>query len=191
MRLLQKTTTEYEQEMSDELPPMPDWVRNGELYACQRSTPAKTPNDAFVEQLRTIRLARILTADEIGVRAYSTSIASIKAYPREITGAREIMMLPGCDVKIANLWIEWKNNDGVVEEARVAENDADLKVMRLFYEIWGVGEKIAREFYRDKGWRDLDDIVEYGWHELSRVQQIGVKYYDEFLEKILVPKRKL
>lgn len=34
------------------------------------------------------------------------------------------------------------------------------------------------------GWRDLDDIVEYGWQSLSRVQQIGVKYYDEFQKKI-------
>ena len=34
------------------------------------------------------------------------------------------------------------------------------------------------------GWRDLDDVVEYGWGSLSRVQQIGVKYYDEFLLKI-------
>lgn len=35
-----------------------------------------------------------------------------------------------------------------------------------------------------KGWRDLDDVVEYNWSSLSRVQQIGVKYYDEFLIKI-------
>ncbi|KAM0518310.1 hypothetical protein ACHAPS_007834 [Verticillium nonalfalfae] len=41
----------------------------------------------------------------------------------------------------------------------------------------------AREFYK-KGWRDLDDLVEYGWDRLSRVQQIGVKYYDEFLQPI-------
>lgn len=34
------------------------------------------------------------------------------------------------------------------------------------------------------GWRSLDDIVEHGWDQLSRVQQIGVKYYDEFRRKI-------
>lgn len=34
------------------------------------------------------------------------------------------------------------------------------------------------------GWRDLDDVVEYGWKTLSRVQQIGVKYYAEFQQKI-------
>lgn len=56
-------------------------------------------------------------------------------------------------------------------------------MLRLFYDIWGVGETTAQEFYK-RGWRDLDDIVEYGWDQLSRVQQIGVKYYDEFLLKI-------
>lgn len=34
------------------------------------------------------------------------------------------------------------------------------------------------------GWRDLDDVVEYGWGSLSRSQQIGVKYYDELKLKI-------
>jgi DNA polymerase IV len=29
--------------------------------------------------------------------------------------------------------------------------------------------------------RRCDDLVEHGWDQLSRVQQIGVKYYDEFL----------
>ncbi len=45
-----------------------------------------------------------------------------------------------------------------------------------------------REFY-NKGWRDLDDIVDYGWQSSSRVQQIGVKYYDEFQLKI--PRREV
>ncbi|KAI7043332.1 hypothetical protein KC352_g46432, partial [Hortaea werneckii] len=50
--------------------------------------------------------------------------------------------------------------------------------------IWGVGATTARDFYFARGWRDLDDIVEYGWSSLSRVQQIGVKYYEEFLDPI-------
>jgi Fingers domain of DNA polymerase lambda len=42
----------------------------------------------------------------------------------------------------------------------------------------------ALNAYSAIGWRDLDDIVEYGWTQLSRVQQIGVKYYEELLLKI-------
>jgi DNA polymerase IV len=184
IHLMEMTTEEYEGTSDHEMPPPPDWVEQRIIYACQRVTPANPPNDLFIGELKKIRLARILTNDEIGVRAYSTSIASLAAYPYKIVNPREILRLPGCDVKIANLWIEWKNNNGKVQAAEEAQNDPALKIVNLFYEIWGVGATTAREFYYDKGWNDLDDVVEYGWGTLSRVQQIGVKFYDEFQQKI-------
>jgi len=64
------------------------------------------------------------------------------------------------------------------------EGDAELRTLDLFFDIWGVGPKGARDFYYKKGWRDLDDVVEFGWKGLTRVQQIGVKFYDELLRKI-------
>ncbi|CAD0109527.1 unnamed protein product [Aureobasidium uvarum] len=178
--LLHQTTSEHDLGQSSDLPEMPPWVQNDVKYACQRSTPADPPNTSFIAQLEKIKLARLLTGDEIGVRAYSTSIASLAAYPYKLSTAREIMQLPGCDAKIANLYVEYANY-GRIQEAESAENDEALKVQRLFYNIWGVGATTARDFYKEKGWRDLDDVVEYGWSTLTRVQQIGVKFYDEFL----------
>ena len=58
--------------------------------------------------------------------------------------------------------------------------DPELKLLKLFYDIWGVGPDTARKFVFEKGWKDLDDLVEYGWTGLNRVQQIGVKFYEEF-----------
>ena len=181
--LLQQTTTEHDEGQSSDLPEMPEWIKEGVKYACQRLTPKDSPNEPFIALLKTIKLARLLTNDEIGVRAYSTSIASLAAYPYKVSNPREIMALPGCDAKIANLFVEWVNT-GKVKAVEDIEADEDLKILRLFYEIWGVGATTAREFYYDRGWRDLDDIVEFGWSTLSRVQQIGVKYYDEFLDPI-------
>ncbi|TKA74900.1 hypothetical protein B0A55_03761 [Friedmanniomyces simplex] len=181
--LLHATTTEEETGYSSEMPEMPDWVKQGIKYACQRSTPANSPNSAFADQLKKIQLARTLTNDEIGVRAYSTSIASLSAYPYNLSSPREILALPGCDAKIANLFVEYSNT-GKIQAVEDLEADEDMKIMRLFYEIWGVGATTAREFYYDRGWKQLDDIVDYGWSTLSRVQQIGVKYYDEFLDPI-------
>ena len=181
--LLQKTTSEDVSGVSSDLPKMPEWVKAGTKYACQRLTPASPPNEPFIALLKKIKLARLLTNDEIGVRAYSTSIAALAAYPHKISNPREILYLPGCDAKIANLYVEWSNT-GSIKAAEDIEADEDLQVLRLFYEIWGVGATTAREFFYDKGWRDLDDIVEYGWKTLSRVQQIGVKFYDEFLDLI-------
>lgn len=185
--LLQQTTSEHDEGVSSELPEMPSWVKEQKVYACERSTPPNPPNRVFIDQLEKIKLARILTGDEIGVRAYSTSIASLAAYPHTLSNIREVLALPGCDTKIAQLFHEWRTNDGRIQAVVDIENDDALNILHLFWEIWGVGAKTAREFYYDKGWQDLDDIVEHGWDTLNRVQQIGVKYYDEFLVKIPRP----
>jgi DNA polymerase IV len=74
---VQETTSEHE--ISQHLPPIPDYLHTD--YSCQRPTPLTGPNDAFVEQLKKMRTIRTLEGDEVGVRAYSTSIAAVAAYP--------------------------------------------------------------------------------------------------------------
>ncbi|KAK3359785.1 hypothetical protein B0T25DRAFT_109660 [Lasiosphaeria hispida] len=176
--LQRQTTSEHDREKH--LPLIPDYLHT--TYSCQRPTPIHPPNEAFIEELTKIRTARTLIGDEVGVRAYSSAIATLAAYPHPLSSTQEVERLPGCGAKIAQLYQEFKNT-GELQEAKDSESDPKLDVLRLFYEIWGVGEKTARGFY-NKGWRDLDDVVEYGWDSLSRVQQIGVKYYDEFRLKI-------
>ncbi|KAI1079273.1 Nucleotidyltransferase [Whalleya microplaca] len=176
--MIPETTSEHDRALN--MPPIPDYLHT--TYSCQRPTPVNPPNDAFIEDLKKVRSIRALADDEVGVRAYSTSIASLAAYPYLINSAAEVSRLPGCSDKIAALWKEWKA-EGCLREVEETSSDPKLSVLRLFYEIWGVAATTAREFYR-KGWRDLDDIVEYGWDNISRVQQIGVKYYEELQEKI-------
>lgn len=183
--LLQATTSEYEG-VDSEYPQPPDWVKKQVKYACQRFTPANGPNEDFLDQLKKIRTARTLIDDEIGVRAYSTIIASIAAYPYKLSHPRELAQLPGCDEKTAVLFVEWKNS-GKIQAVEDYENDEAMKVLRSFYDIWGVGAKTARHFYYNNHWTELDDIIEFGWNDLDRVQQIGVKYYDEFLVPIPRP----
>jgi DNA polymerase IV len=141
-----------------------------------------------VKLLKEIQEARLLINDEVGVRAYATAVAAIAAYPYKISGPREILAIPGCDVKIANLFVEWSNT-GQIKAVEDLAKDPDLKILKSFHQIWGVGSLTAREFLYDKGWRDLDDIVEFGWSSLTRVQQIGVKFYEEFLD--LIPRREV
>ncbi|KAF2819275.1 Nucleotidyltransferase [Ophiobolus disseminans] len=183
--LLQATTSEYEGVDTD-FPQPPDWVKKHVKYACQRLTPANGPNEDFLEQLKEIRTARTLIDDEIGVRAYSTIIASIAAYPYKLSHPRELAQLPGCDEKTTVLFVEWKNT-GKIQAVEDYKNDEAMKVLRSFYDIWGVGAKTARNFYYNNHWTELDDIIEFGWNDLDRVQQIGVKYYDEFLVPIPRP----
>ncbi|KAF2657213.1 Nucleotidyltransferase [Lophiostoma macrostomum CBS 122681] len=180
--LLQQTTSEYNGTDSD-IPEAPEWVKQGIKYACQRFTPANGPNEDFIDLLKQIRTARTLIDDEIGVRAYSTIIASIAAYPYKLIHPREIIRLPGCDNKVANLLVEYKNT-GTLQAVEEFESDEAMKILREFYDIWGVGAKTARHFYYKNNWTELDDIIEFGWNDLDRVQQIGLKYYDEFKDRI-------
>ncbi|KAH8425500.1 uncharacterized protein LDX57_003251 [Aspergillus melleus] len=179
---LHRTTTSEAEEDKTTLPPPPDWVLNRLPYACQRRSPLHPPNEAFIHQLLKIRQIRQLTLDEIGVRAYSTSIAAIAAYPYKFRRASEILSLPGCDAKIAHLFSEYQSSSsGSLVAASDLDKDPTLRTLHTFSQIWGVGPKTARDFYYTRQWRDLDDIILHGWNGLSRVQQIGVKYYDEFL----------
>ncbi|KAB8291681.1 hypothetical protein EYC80_006481 [Monilinia laxa] len=174
--LLTQTTSEHDD--PEHFPPLPEYLKS--TYSCERPTPLTSPNDDFITQLKSIKLKRLLDADPIGVRAYSSSIASIAAYPYPLTSPKGITRLPSCDQKLASLFLEYQTT-GTISEAHEFQTNPRMHILRLFYNIWGVGETTAREFHDKNAWRDLDDIVEYGWDKLSRVQQIGVKYYDEFL----------
>lgn len=94
----------------------------------------------------------------------------------------EVRRLPGCDGKIAFLFSEFEDS-GELSEIRKAASDQKMTAIKTFTNIFGVSAVTAESFYR-RGWRDLDDIVEYGWNTITRSQQIGVKYYEEFLTKI-------
>jgi DNA polymerase IV len=82
--LLRQSTTEHDVDIH--LPPIPEYLRT--TYSCQRPTPIHPPNELFIEQLIKIRTARTLIGDKIGVRAYSSAIATLSAYPYTLSSAQ-------------------------------------------------------------------------------------------------------
>lgn len=172
--LLTESTSEHDD--PSHFPPLPEYLKT--IYSCERPTPLTSPNDRFINQLKTIKLKRLLDGDPIGVRAYSTSIASIAAYPYPLRSPNEIIRLPGCDQKIANLLHQFLNT-GTTDEVLDFEQNPRMQVLKTFYNIWGVADITAREFHDQRKWKDLDDIVVEGWNDLKPVQKVGVKYYEE------------
>jgi DNA polymerase IV len=176
--LLHQTTSGLEE--ASNLPPLPDYCTK--QYSCQRPTPSPSPNGAFIAQLKKILLARKLMSDSVGERAYNAAIASIAAYPYTLTNVEEILRLPHCGKKYAALYQEWKDT-GHIREVDDFENDPKMQSLAIFYQIHDVAGKTANQFY-DRGWRDLDDVIEFGWKMLDENQQVGVKFYDDFQAKI-------
>jgi DNA polymerase IV len=145
------------------------------------------PNDDFIELLKVIRHARELESDQqhhaFSAKSYSASMAVIQAYPYRIRSEAELLRLPGCGEKVAKNWIEWKET-GQIEEVNQIQNDERLKALDTFWNIHQVADTTARKFYDHHGWKDLEDLVEYGWDMLTRDQQIGLKFYDELTLRI-------
>lgn len=73
--LVHQTTSDHDVQ----LPLIPGFLQT--TYSCQRPTPVNPPNAGFVEALKEVRTLRLLEGDQVGVRAYSSSIASVAAYP--------------------------------------------------------------------------------------------------------------
>ncbi|ROW08877.1 hypothetical protein VMCG_02803 [Cytospora schulzeri] len=172
-----------DEEIIANIPPVPAYLHTS--YSCQRSTFVHPPNEAFIEKLKEVRELRAMTGDSVGVRAYSSAIASLSAYPYKLQSPLELTRLPGCGEKTGLLFAEFEEY-GQLSEIQKAESDEKLAAIKTFYNIFGVSAVTAEEFYR-RGWRDLDDVIDYGWATINRSQQIGVKYYDEFLQKIPRP----
>jgi Fingers domain of DNA polymerase lambda. len=56
------------------------------------------------------------------------------------------------------------------------------RVIELFDSIWGVGIESATKFYQ-MGFRTLDDLRK-NTHILTEWQKIGLKYHEEFEQRI-------
>lgn len=58
--------------------------------------------------------------------------------------------------------------------------------VNLFCGIYGVGPKIAEDFY-DLGARTLKDLARIPGIKLTRPQKLGVKYYEDLQQRIPRP----
>ena len=172
-----------------------------------------------------IRQSRSIAGDEVGVRAYSTAIAAIRAFPRPLRSAADVTALPGCDGKMAALFEAWKASDGdddgddggddgggdsstnndsggddggddgndarparrTIPAVRELQRSPTFRALAALAGIWGVGPETARTLYYRHGLRSRDQVAAQHWARLSRVQQIGVKFYDELRAPIARP----
>lgn len=79
-RLVAHSTTE--ENVIASIPLIPAYLHTS--YSCQRATYVHPPNETFIGKLKEVRELRAMTGDSIGVRAYSSAIASISAYPYKL-----------------------------------------------------------------------------------------------------------
>ncbi|KAI5814403.1 hypothetical protein BZA77DRAFT_345702 [Pyronema omphalodes] len=159
-----------------------DWQYN--RYSCCWPTPAQTKNDFFVSDLAEVKRMLKFRRSFSDANDIADVIAAIRAYPYEISKAEEILGLPFCNKRIANLWQGWhesspepsKRKSGLV---RSSENDLPFISAKLFWKILGISEDRGTNFARNQQIFTLDEIRERYWDKLGRVAKLGLQHYDD------------
>ena len=114
-------------------------------------------------------------------RAYMNAINSIKSFPVPITRTEQIASLPGIGKSIYGK-IEALMGQRVIDKED-QQQDTAIELMGLLLQIYGVGEKKAKELIYDHKIQSLLDLRQRP-ELLNAKQQLGLKYYDQLLERI-------
>ncbi|SAM06050.1 hypothetical protein [Absidia glauca] len=149
-------------------------------YICEQPSPLDHCNQALVDIFEFLEHTRELRGDTINGLSYRKAAAVLKTYPHKIKSAHEALQLKGIGKKTGRI-IEDYLKTGEVPDIAMVKADEEFKTLELFYNIHGVGATTAREWY-NKGHRSMEDITAH--EQLSKDQLLGIKYYDDFLQRI-------
>lgn len=110
-------------------------------------------------------------------KAYKNAITSLENYTSEITSSSQISHLPGIGKGIQEKIDQILNN---TFEPPNQENDT----LKMFTNIYGVGEKKAKELIEKHSILDLLTLKSKQNEVLNDKQRIGLKYYNHLLQRI-------
>lgn len=158
------------------------WDKKKTKFAFQTGGTSKENHNAHITD-ELDKMLKIYTneKDEWRVLAYRKVSSLLKNLPYKITHADQLKPLRGIGTNIKEK-IKEVLNTGSIRKAKALENDERQKVVELFDAIWGVGTETALQFYQ-KGFRTLDDLRK-NEHILNDNQKVGLKYYDDFNQRI-------
>lgn len=114
------------------------------------------------------------------VLGYQKAIMALKKHPKPITSFEEAKSLYGVGERLAEKIWEIAES-GELRKLNELTSQEENQAMTLFANIWGAGAQTARAWVM-QGFRTLDDLRARA--TLTRNQQIGLKYYDELMDRM-------
>ncbi|KAK1333529.1 hypothetical protein QTO34_005914, partial [Cnephaeus nilssonii] len=109
---------------------------------------------------------------------YAKAINALKSFHKPVTSYQEACSIPGIGKRMAEKIIEILESGHLRKLDHISDS---VPVLELFSNIWGAGTKTAQMWYQ-QGFRSLEDIRNQA--SLTTQQAIGLKHYDDFLERM-------
>lgn len=163
--------------------PSPDGAAQGVVsgkWVCAQSSQSKKNNfnKHITDKLEVLAKAYTHQGDRWRALGYSKAVNALKSYHKPITSYQEACQIPGIGKRMAD------KIDEITESGHLRKLDHlgdAMPVLELFTNIWGAGTKTAQLWYQ-QGFRTLEDIRTKA--HLSNTQKIGLKHYDDFLDRM-------
>ncbi|XP_071949012.1 DNA polymerase lambda-like isoform X2 [Antedon mediterranea] len=137
-------------------------------------------NKHITDKLQVLQNAYENTKDQWRAFGYKKAINALKKHPTKVTTWEEASHIPGVGSKLADKITEIVESGHLRKIDHVCKGE-EMEALNKFNNIWGVGPTTAQGWVQ-QGYRSLDDVMKN--ITLNRQQTIGMKYYDEFLERM-------
>ncbi|XP_061889129.1 DNA polymerase lambda isoform X1 [Entelurus aequoreus] len=149
-------------------------------WVCAQSSQSKSNNfnKHLTDKLELLAKAYTHQGDKWRALGYSKAVNALKSYHKTVTSYQEACLIPGIGKRMAD------KIDEIMESGHLRKLDhigEAVPVLELFTNIWGAGAKTSQLWYQ-QGFRTLEDIRTKA--HLSHSQKIGLKHYDDFLDRM-------
>ena len=156
----------------------PEKLQTSWVCAHASTSQQQNHNQFITDKLQVLATSYANTKDQWRALGYKKAIASIKNYHKKLETWEECSSLPYVGERLAKkIW-------EIVQTGhlrRLDHVDPKQEALNLFVGVWGAGPTTA-EAWISQGLKTLEDLKNHG--KLTRQQEIGLKYYDEFLERM-------
>jgi DNA polymerase beta len=115
-------------------------------------------------------------------KAYAKAVRALKAHPSKITSGKEAEALDGIGKKIAAK-IDEILESGHLKKLETELEDERTKAINEVAQVSGIGPAAAKKLVDEDGIKSLEDLKN-NIEKLNNHQQIGLKYFDDFNQRI-------
>lgn len=151
-------------------------------FACSKpsSSVCTNVNKHITDKLELLAETYKNTKDHWREFGYTKAINALKKSPKKIKTYNEAKALPGIGERLAEKIWEIVES-GELRKLNEVNSEDQIKAINIFAQIWGAGPTTA-EMWAQRGFRTLEDLSKKA--TLNKQQEIGLKHYHDFLEKI-------
>ena len=142
---------------------------------------SKDKSAEIIGELKSLMSLYQSAGDRGRAMAYGKAISTIKNHKGPITSAEQIKGLPGIGDGIYRKINEYLSK-GKISKLSELKQDKKLAVLDELTKIWGVGPIAAQALYQ-RGIRTIDQL-RMKKCILTANQQVGLKYFEDFQERI-------